>query len=277
MREPSIHITKSQFQELLRELDIKAFPVDAFFSLSSKRALNTRAIVISNKDTKKKVTKVLLASKGDTQLTADLIYAVRVKLGHRGVRKITEFNKSQWSLCKELTSICNQFCEAFGFENAREGFIAYLDIAFKRMGKDCRNYLQRLVSMSENVFFYYESQLENKSDDNPELTQYVYNAYNKKIADAIGIVDTEPLENNPEKYQHFFHLRQTIDELNADYDEYIEAQFEALSFCNGIPEPSNMYGDKAIDRYRKYLYRNNKSSKNGPRVSGSLWDRIKQK
>ena len=173
-REPSVHITKAQFLQVLDDLEIKAFPVDAFFRLASKRAINSRGILVKNKRTTKTVTKVLLASKGDTQLTADLLYAVRIKLHHRGVRKITEYHKREWSLCKELTSICNQFAETFQFESAREAFITYIEIGFKRMGKDARNWLNRLVSMTDNIFFYYESLKDTEKDDNPKKTQSLY-------------------------------------------------------------------------------------------------------
>ena len=61
-REPSVHITKAQFLQVLDDLEIKAFPVDAFFRLASKRAINSRGILVKNKRTTKTVTKVLLAS-----------------------------------------------------------------------------------------------------------------------------------------------------------------------------------------------------------------------
>lgn len=37
MREPSIHITKSQFEEILNTLEVDNFPVEAFLLLHEKR------------------------------------------------------------------------------------------------------------------------------------------------------------------------------------------------------------------------------------------------
>lgn len=275
MREPSIHITKSQFNLLLEQLEIKAFPTDAFFRQASKRAINSRAIVVSNKKVTKKVNQVLLADKGDTQLTADILYAVRMKLKHFGVRKITESNRREWTLLKELTSIINQFASSFEFRTAREAFIKYIEIGFQRMGRNNRNAIQRLISMAENIFFYYESQLYIQQDENPRKTETLYNIYNRRIADATGIVDKEPLKSNPEKYNHFLILRRYLDENKFDYSDYIEAQFEALAFCNGIPEPQNLYNEKAIDRYRKYMFKQGPISA-PPSIEGSLWDKIKE-
>lgn len=273
MREPSVHIIKSQFIQILDELDIKAFPVDAFFSQAAKRALNTRAITVTNKKVTKQVSKVLLASKGDTQLTADIIYAVRIKLKHRGIRKITEFNRRDWTLCKELTSICNQFAETYNFENVREAFITYITICFNRMGRNLRNWLPRLISMSENVFNYYGSLQESRDDNNPRETARLYAIYHRKIADATGIVESRSLEENPEQYLDFIQLRKLLESQGWDGEDFIEAQFEAMAWCNGIPETHNLYGQKAIDRYQKYIYKQgNNAQHSEPKVSGSIWD-----
>ena len=73
MREPSIHITKSQFEEILNTLEVDNFPVEAFFVIARKSAINTRAVVISKKETTKKVTNLLLATEGDAPLVADFL------------------------------------------------------------------------------------------------------------------------------------------------------------------------------------------------------------
>ena len=41
MREPSIHITKSQFEEILNTLEVDNFPVEAFFVIARKEAIIT--------------------------------------------------------------------------------------------------------------------------------------------------------------------------------------------------------------------------------------------
>lgn len=274
-REPSVHITKSQFLQLIEELGVKAFPVDAFFRQAAKRAINTRAVVVTNKKTTKQVSKVLLASKGDTQLTADILYAVRVKLKHRGVRKITEFHKREWALCKELTSICNQFAETYKFQTAREAFIAYIRLGFERMGRNTRNWLPRLISMSDNIFTYYDSLQETGDDDNFKETERIYKLFNRKIADATGIVETQELKSNPEIHLHFYHLRKLLESQHWDAEDFIDAQFDALSWCNTIPEVSMLYGPKAIDRYRKYLYKHSNGTSQEPEVSESIWDMMK--
>lgn len=271
MREPSIHITKSQFEEILNTLEVDNFPVEAFFVIARKEAINTRAVVVSNKGTTKKVTNILLASKGNASLVADILYATRIKLKHRGVRKINESNTREWALCKKLAEICNTFCEDFKFDT-REGFIKYIETGLKRM-TDYRNVMQRLISMQENITNQIDAEIELKGDKDPGFTKDIHDEFIKRVASVTGIY--ESYEHQPEKYVHFLRIHNLMDEKDWNVFQFLDAQFEALAWCNGLPEPSQMYNDKAIERYNKYLYKNkDKRTLDEPRVEGSLWDSI---
>lgn len=277
MREPSIHITKSDFEEILESLDIKAFPVDAFFSQAKRKALLARSIQVTNNKTNKRVTNITLATPGDAALIADIIYATRIKLKHRGVRKMNEADTRNWTLCKKLAQVCNTFCEDFGLET-REGFIAYIEIGVKRM-TDCRNLLNRLIAMAENISAQYDAQDQVRNDPSPRETQEVHNYYVKRIADATGILET--FEDQPEKYVHFIKLKEFIHSKGWDYKVYIDAQFESLAWCNGLPEIETLHSDKAVQRLNKYLYKHKSLSvSQTPRRETednvSIWDKMKQ-
>lgn len=270
-RSPSIHITKSQFEEILNTLEVDNFPVEAFFVIARKEAINTRAVVVSNKGTTKKVTNILLASKGNASLVADILYATRIKLKHRGVRKINESNTREWALCKKLAEICNTFCEDFKFDT-REGFIKYIETGLKRM-TDYRNVMQRLISMQDNITNQIDAEIELKGDKDPGFTKDIHDEFIKRVASVTGIY--ESYEHQPEKYVHFLRIHNLMDEKDWNVFQFLDAQFEALAWCNGLPEPSQMYNDKAVERYNKYLYKNkNKKSLEEPQVEGSLWDKI---
>lgn len=270
-RSPSIHITKSQFEEILNTLEVDNFPVEAFFVIARKEAINTRAVVVSNKGTTKKVTNLLLASKGNAALVADILYATRIKLKHRGVRKINESNTREWANCKKLAEICNTFCEDFKFDT-REGFIKYIETGLKRM-TDYRNVMQRLISMQDNITNQVDAEIELQHSDS-KLTKEIHDYFIGKIAKATGIY--ESYENKPEKYVHFAKVGEFLKEEGWDYKTFIDAQFESLAWCNGLPDIAQMYTDKAIERYNKYLYKykNKKSLEEEPEVEGSLWEKI---
>lgn len=274
MREPSIHITKSQFEEILNTLEVDNFPVEAFFVIARKSAINTRAVVVSNKETTKKVTNLLLASKGDAALVADIIYATRIKLKHKGVRKIKESEPRNWVQCKKIAEICNQFCEDFQLDT-REGFIKYIEIGIQRMDGNYNNLLNRLSVMSEKITNQMEAEIELNEDKDSGFTLDIHNEFIKRVAKVTGIY--ESYENQPEKYVHFLRIHKLLDEKDWNLYSFMDAQFEALAWCNGLPDPSQMYNDKAIERYNKYLYKykNKKSLEEEPEVEGSLWDKIK--
>ena len=272
-RSPSIHITKSQFEEILNTLEVDNFPVEAFFVIARKEAINHRAVLVSNNKNTKKVSNILLASKGDAALVADILYATRIKLKHRGIRKINESNSREWANCKKLAEVCNTFCEDFKFDT-REGFIKYIETGLKRM-TDYRNVMQRLLSMQENITNQVEAELELKGDKDPGFTKDIHDEFIKRVASVTGIY--ESYEHQPEKYVHFLRIHNLMDEKDWNVFQFLDAQFEALAWCNGLPEPSQMYNDKAIERYNKYLYKNkNKRTLDEPQVEGSLWDKIRK-
>lgn len=272
-RSPSIHITKSQFEEILNTLEVDNFPVEAFFVIARKEAINHRAVLVSNNKNTKRVNNILLASKGDAALVADILYATRIKLKHRGVRKINESNSREWANCKKLAEVCNTFCEDFKFDT-REGFIKYIETGLKRM-TDYRNVMQRLLSMQENITNQVYAEIELQHSD-LELTKEIHDYFIGKIAKATGIY--ESYENQPEKYVHFAKVGEFLKEEGWDYKTFIDAQFESLAWCNGLPDIAQMYTDKSIERYNKYLYKyKNKQLLEGePEVEGSLWDKIRK-
>jgi hypothetical protein len=278
-RDPSIHITLSKFKELLEYLEIPYFPTETFFNLARKNSIDSRAIEISNNKIKKEVSQITLASKGDTSLCAEILYATRIKLKHRGVRKITEADPKNWNQCKRLADICNTFCEDFNFLNARQGFIKYMEYGFKKMS-NTRNALQKLIQMSDSITEDYGAwmEIEEYTQDYSIKQEVVaiHNEYVKTIARTTGIY--EDFRNNPNKYVHFCRLHRLLKDNGWEYPVYIKAQFEALSFCNGIPSLDMMYGEKALERFNKYIYRCNHQDKepNTPVVEGSLWSKISQ-
>lgn len=270
MREPSIHITKSQFEEILNTLEVDNFPVEAFFVIARKEAINHRAVLVSNNKNTKRVNNILLASKGDAALVADILYATRIKLKHRGVRKINESNTREWANCKKLAEICNTFCEDFQLDT-REGFIKYIELGIKKMDGNYNNLLNRLSSMSEKISDLYSATLEMEEDSGN--AKAIHDYFIKRVADVTGIY--ESFVNQPDKYIHFVRLDKFLSEKGWDPTQFIDAQFESLAWCNGLPEPSQMYNDKAIERYNKYLFKHkNHSQSEEPKVEGSLWSKI---
>lgn len=267
-RDPSIHITKVIFDDILSELNITNFPATRFFQLAKRRAVNTRSITVSNKKLQKQVNKVTLADIGDANLIADIIYSERIKLKHKGIRKINESQGREWDACKKLAGICNTFCQDFDLE-IRAGYIKYVEIGIKRMNGNYKNFASRLVQMSENISQQYECELELANDETPWLTDQAFTYYVSKIAKVTGIYD-----NNKDPL-NLVHFKALVKVAGQDkIKDWIDAQFYALAFCNGIPAPKDLVGEKALERYNKYLYKMKHREELPPEEDLNLWDKI---
>jgi hypothetical protein len=272
MRKPSIHISIDDFESILNKLDIDKFPIEDFFRLASSKSINTRSVNISNKKNANKMDKITLATKGDAYMVSDIIYSLLIKKHIKGIRKINETDSRNWLQAKKLAEVCNQFCEDANFSNTREGFIKYIEIGIASI-HTLRNMLSKLIQMYDYIYDTYRSIQEVEEDKYSEKTKLIHDYYILKIANNTGITDS--YINQPVKYVNFVRLNNLLRINHWDYHPFIDAQFEALEFCNGIPSVESLYGEKAIERYNAYLYKRNEEST--PQVEGSLWDKLKNK
>ena len=272
-REPSIHITLSDFKEIANELGIDDV-ANEFFRIARKRAINSRTILVSNNKINKQVNNVLLANQGDAQMVADIIYATRIKLKHRGVRKINQGNLREWTNCKKLAEICNTFCQDFELPT-REGFIKYIELGIKKM-PDARALTTRLIGLQDSITEEFSAikEIQELSPKDKQTISQIQDFYVRQIADRTGIY--EPIKD-PGKFTHFIRLYDFLNKKGWNYKEYIIAQFEGLAWCNGIPELSQLTSEKAISRYNKYLYKHGEDITQEDDEEGSLWDKINQK
>lgn len=270
-RDPSIHLLKSSFISILNDLEIHKFPVEEFFIKARACSIDSRNIFTNTVKSNKRANNITLASNGDANLAADILYSVQIQLKHRGVKKIDENNR-QWPLCKKLAEVCNTFCTDFNLD-LRAGYIKYIKMGFSRMQGNNRNYLNRLISMAQNISDSFQAIEEINHDSSPLETAVIHDYYCKVIADRAGFKVN--YNNQPETYVYFTRVREFCLSRNIEPEEWIDAQFEGLAWCNGIPEPDKLLGDKANSYYAKFKFKNNKTE-GEPKIHGSLWDKIKE-
>jgi len=270
MRDPSIHIRKSNLTCLLKEHGLSQKDIESILTQARKISCDNRSVSITNDKLKKDLTRVLKSSKGDTNLLADIIYSVRIKLKHRGIKKLHETDRD-WLQLKELTKLCNQFCEDFELDK-RAGYIKYISLAFPKI-QSMRAYVSKFINMYESICSQYEAVGKLKEDKNPEETQELHDLFISKVADRTGIFET--YMNNDQKMLAFYNAGKLCRELGVDPSIFIEAQFESLEWCNGIPQPEALYGDKAKERLNKYLYQNQITVK--PQASKDFWKGLKNR
>lgn len=278
MREPSIHITFTKFKEIWNQVDGRKLSNKTLleiFKMARGYSLDHRSVFTNNKKQAKKVTNRTSASISDTNLLADIIYSSRIQLKHVGVTKIKQTD-SQWMQLKQLVPVVNEFCERYNLKK-RQGYIIFVDTALGLMRTSKRaNYAFAASWMLKQVGWIinkYEAETELLLDNHHQETKYVHDLYCSTVAEMTGLSNNYVRDSL--QYVNFKRARENADEKGVDYETYIEAQFEALSFCNGIPKIEDLYGDKANQRLLTYVSKYNIPLKTH-KVEEDIWSKFKQ-
>lgn len=255
MREPSIHISISTFLNITKKLGIRVSKekTEELFRVARDNSLDSRSLYIKGAKAEAIATKRTMGKIGDANMLANIIYFVRVKMKHIGVTKIKQTDP-QWAQVKSLVPIVNQFCEKYELKY-RDGYIQFVETGLKLMSKTkranfnyCANWMSQKVDWIQNQ---YESIYLIEHDSDSEATLYLYNLYITTILEMTGISNN--YKDNPTQYVNFIKARELADKVGVNYEVFIEAQFEALAFCNGIPPIEKLHGDKAEQNIAKYL------------------------
>ena len=279
MREPSIHITKSKFIELFKQITNKELTdkqIKGLFSKARSYSLDNRLIMQQNNGKIiNTINKRIKSNIGDANLLTSVIYSIRVKLKHIGVKKIVQAD-TQWTQIKELVPIINSYCESVNI-TYRKGYIMFIEMAFELMSQVKRvnyNYCASwILKNSDKIISYLEAKLAIKEDKYPEETLHIYNIYIDKVLSMTGIQNN--YIKDPLAYYNFILARETADSIGIDYEMFIESQFDALAFCNGIPRIEDLNGEKAKQRLTQYLSKNNITIHNRKSDNNIEWDSFK--
>jgi len=255
MREPSIHIMKSDLVKLLGEL--LGYDEDQATGLASQLmfrakpySINTRTVSITNQRMEKKAEQMLQANRLDADLLARVIHLTRKKLRHRGISQIKPGEKN-WNLIKEMTAHALDFCNEFNLKR-ETGFRKYVEVGLSKMKKFA---LPKFLNMYEGICETYIAMQEIEQDDDREMTEEMYRFYSQRVIEQTGIHDR--LEELPDKYVWFVRARQEAEKMNVSVKVYMNAQFDGLDFTKGIPHPTQLVGAKSTERVIRYCYEHN--------------------
>lgn len=273
-REPSIHITSKNLKSILEDvlsLELSSDDLNLIMSKSRKVSLDNRIVISSSDKIEKKINTITKSTKGDTELLADIIYSLRKKLKHRGISRIKQ-NTTDWTNLKNLSEVCINFSNDFELDK-RKGFIVYCEIGLNKISS-FRNYISKLVQMSESISNEYESIYVIDNDDNKELTSELHNIYTSFVSKYTGII--QDFSDNPSIYVNFCKLSKllTTELKNIKPEIYIKSQFEGLIWTDSYPEPYQLVTDKAITRLNKYLYENNINTDNKKAIISNKLKRL---
>lgn len=264
MREAGIHITQGHFVRLIEELQNrgviniiythkvpKAQVWDEFFRLAALNPLNSRNLNVTNKKIEKKASRVVGTTKGDALLFSRILIMVRKNLHHRGVMMIHAASK-EWPTVQLIAQHASNFCDEFGLK-IEDGYREYIRLAIERMNN---NYsLLKFPKLHEVICNAYGSLEEISQDPHKKTTKALLERYKHIIYEKVQVLDEAYLEL-PERYIFFVKAAAICVNKGVTPETYINAQFEALAFVDGIPDPAQLVGPKAGSRLAKYMYEN---------------------
>lgn len=284
MREPSIHITKSTFIKLLKKMppENNLSWVDKLFEAARGNSVDHRSLLVTNKKKAERVIQRVSQPTAEANMLADIIYSSRVKLKHVGAIKIKQ-SDNQWASVKQLVEVVNQFCEAFNMSQ-RDGYIKFTEVGLKLMANSRKvnyNYTASwMLQKASWIVSTYKAQKEIEEDTDRRGTQEILDIYKAKVLGITGLPVIITPNDTPQDYTCFIHAREAADKLKVDYETYIDAQFDALSFCNGIPKKEDLGGTKGYDRLIQYLSHNKINLEDvqikESQEDGYLWDEFKK-
>ena len=276
-REPGIHITKSVFKEIYQEVyGVIPNEVDIayFFELARGYAIDHRSVLVKTKKSEKIISKRIGSSLGDANLLSDIIYATRVKMKHIGATKIKQSDNT-WKFVKDLVPVVNEFCNRYNL-SPREGYIKFVEIGLGMLSKNKRanyNYCAKwMLDRASLIDEEYSSYSQVKNDSDPEITRMIHDYYQNNVLSMTGI--REDYKNNPATYSHFIKVREICDEMGLDPEVWVDAQFAALSFCNGIPKVEDLDSYKAKQRVINYVSQHDIKPKT-KQISNDTWASFK--
>ena len=279
-RNPSIHVLETDLIIILGKViplpmvnklpakfkDHKELALE-IITQAKNLSIASRKITITNNKLEHKINKLKLANRSDTAKFAQLLLYTRRKLKHRGIRLIQP-GEADWLNIKEICKLATEFCNEFSI-NIKDGYSIYISMGLSMMKTFS---LFKFKSVHSSICTRYEALLTINGDKFPEKTKEGHDFYLAMISEKIGY--SQGYENFPEKYLYFVEARENAKKFGISIKQYIKAQFDGFNWRNGIPDPAQLVGVKAIDRLQKWAFEN--SVNLGNKSTGVDFKKIKK-
>jgi hypothetical protein len=252
MRDPAIHIRCSDFVAIAQEYGLNVRDVNQIMQEAFKYSIRSRVFVTTKSAGKKKVDSLV---ESDTNL---LNQFTRIYTGCMLSHSIKSLSIGKTSpQYKTLCEVCHQakeFSDMNGM-SYEEGFITFIELGIKLLGNKFGIY--RLKGTALKIVEYHQAKTLIKNDPSPDKTDIMVLAWSTAVRTYYHT--TIELENDAQR-THFIHAKEEADAANADYYDWIYAQFEKYLYLNSIPSFSQFYGDQAKLNYQLYTAKGNKEN-----------------
>ena len=249
MRNPSIHIRRSDLVAIFKSmyLDVSAARIDDIMREAMKRSIRNRIMVELPAKARQKAARIVETETDWVDIFNGIYMSVMLE---NNIQTISIHKKDpQYLTLKEITGQAINFCEAFDTPY-REGFKIYIQLGVTLLNK--KYSLYRLKAVADRIAAVYRDTLTINNDPTPELTIKIYSYWKVAMQKYAGIEFIE-VNQHTDKYVHFVYAKQDAEEVKAEYEDWINAQFEKWAFLKAVPEFSQLHGDNAKINYTIFI------------------------
>jgi hypothetical protein len=245
MRNPALHIKRSDLLVLVSKYGLNLQDVNSIMGQAIKFSIRNRVNVTTKARGKKKADRHVEA---DTNLVADFNRIYSSLMITNNIKALTISKTSvQYLTLKEVTFSASEFCKLFKLQT-EEGFKIYINLGIKLLGNKFSLY--RLKGTATRIVEHYRDMMIIKGDSSPEKTDIMEVAWNTAVG---AFYKTRINIENETTRVHFIHAKNDADSVNADYYNWMYAQFEKWSYLNSVPAFTQLYGSNAKITYQVYM------------------------
>lgn len=165
--------------------------------------------------------------------------------------RLIQKDSPDYIMLKEIAKLAQTFVDDFEITSKQEGYKEFLAIGYKLMGD--KFFLNKYKTYQKRITEIFRAKVDVLTDPTPEKTRQFYSYWQKYMVEYADLGELIDIENDYSKYCHLVYAKDYADEHNADYEDWVVAQFEGLTFVTAVPEIYQFYGDGALKRYERYL------------------------
>jgi hypothetical protein len=187
-------------------------------------------------------------------------------LHHKGI-KMPKQDSRDWAYTEGIIPDVNEFCLQYGLDK-RTGYKKFIEIGCSLMPKFRLGYFSWKL---ERIYEIKDLRDKVEFDPNKPLTVELITLYQNKVLTSSGIMYRPDLEALAE----FVDIAKFCKDNKITTQDFIEGAFRLLEFKKGIPNPSNMLGEKfllSIAQYKAENFEEPSSKKvNLKQINRSKW------
>jgi len=260
LRDPSIHMCRSDLIRILEKERVIQRILDREFLFAQdivsvllthyKDNIKDRIILTALAKTRKKLERTVLAEENIVE-DFNKVYNAAMLANNIKTLPIKKSDPHYLTL-KEIAKQAYDFCQLFDLP-LEAGFNLYVDIGIKLLDRKFSIY--RLKSYSIKIVEHYDNKILIENDSTPDRTIAMAKAWQSAMSQFFGQdIKVEGIK----EYIYFVHAKNDADHMQADYQDWINAQFEKWAFLNNAPAFSQLHGENAGLNYSLYMGKESK-------------------